>query len=351
MASTIVSVDKPHYTHMQATTMTVVCMQSTGKCTYDIGLPITTNIILGVVIWNSSSEEMSLYRQWSFLVPMVESGQQQGTMSVSCSILGILRLAIKLKAGRCTCKSLIKFTHMPSGPLVLTLLEPYICGVFSCKHFAGTIKVYYMNLPLVLNVWEDAKIRVLSIELYVQWEPAIVGVMQAEKVAKTRHSKYRGEFGILEICLYRLATRNWDPGGNGSHESTRRWLAALLPHPIQVVSPVFLNRATCARLMDCHENPEVFMEVESEPLLGGKQCFAGAVHPTYPLDRIGFMGCLYMGLAQRIKPWSKNYKGHRSAARGGIEHNRTELLLLPRLAPPSWPDESLPMYPLLLFYP
>lgn len=83
MASTIVSVDKPHYTHMQATTMTVVCMQSTGKCTYDIGLPITTNTILGVVIWNSASEEMSLYRQWSFLVPMVESGQQQGTMSVS----------------------------------------------------------------------------------------------------------------------------------------------------------------------------------------------------------------------------------------------------------------------------
>lgn len=100
-----------------------------------------------------------------------------GVLSVCSSIPGILGLVIKLTNGRCTCESLIKFTHMPSAPLVLTLLEPYVCGVLNCKHFAGTIKVYYMNLLLVLNVWEDGKFRVLSVDLSVQWDPGIRNII------------------------------------------------------------------------------------------------------------------------------------------------------------------------------
>lgn len=53
----------------------------------------------------------------------------------------------------------------------------YACWVLNCKYFDGNTKVSFRNMRVDLNVWEKDKFRVISIELYVQWDPGIMKVL------------------------------------------------------------------------------------------------------------------------------------------------------------------------------
>lgn len=57
----------------------------------------------------------------------------------------------------------------------------YTWQVLSCKHFVENIKVYFMNL--LLMIWEDDKFRVLPTELYIPWDLEIINILLMHALA------------------------------------------------------------------------------------------------------------------------------------------------------------------------
>lgn len=150
-----------------------------------------------------------------------------GEIIVCSSISGILGHIIKqMTTSMPKRQSLVQFTKKPPPQLVRTVQailfvhvehllvtwlsrtwdprgSSYTCWVLNSKHFAGTIRISFMNLPLDLNAVEDSKCRILAVELYFQWDPgtmlnafidAISGIEWGILIIRTSSQNYGYEF-------------------------------------------------------------------------------------------------------------------------------------------------------------